>query len=329
MSVHSRYREANAEVRGSSPRRPTTSHGSGTWCGRAGKRPGKCHAACVDGIPTTVRNKAVAYGAGQWLKELPNLLSSIERDWLIKVGDPFNGATEAFVAKATLVDGTSAVLKVMVPRAGNAARNEILALRLARGEGCVQLLRADESRGALLLPRLGRSLHDLALPIRQRHEILCSTAEQVWRPAPDCGLPTGAEKCRWLVDHIKKTWSELNYPCSERAVNYAVACAERRIRAHDDERAVLVHGDVHEWNTLEAGDGLKLVAPDGLIAEAEYDMGILMREDPLELLQGDPHDRADWLALRSGLDATAIWEWGVVERVSTGLLCTCLLYTSP
>jgi streptomycin 6-kinase len=25
---------------------------------------------------------------------------------------------------------------------------------------------------------------------------------------------------------------------------------------------------------------------------------------------------------RCGLDATAIWEWGVVERVSTGLLCT-------
>jgi len=25
---------------------------------------------------------------------------------------------------------------------------------------------------------------------------------------------------------------------------------------------------------------------------------------------------------RTGLDATAIWEWGVVERVWTGLLCT-------
>ena len=31
---------------------------------------------------------------------------------------------------------------------------------------------------------------------------------------------------------------------------------------------------------------------------------------------------ARWLAARTGLDATAIWEWGVVERVSTGLLGT-------
>jgi streptomycin 6-kinase len=118
------------------------------------------------------------------------------------------------------------------------------------------------------------------------------------------------------------TWEELGRPCSERAVGHALACAARRIAAHDDERAVLVHGDVHQWNVLESGDGFKLVDPDGLLAEAEYDMGILMREDPRELPDGDAHDRARWLAWRCGLDVTAIWEWGIVERVSTGLLCT-------
>ena len=51
-------------------------------------------------------------------------------------------------------------------------------------------------------------------------------------------------------------------------------------------------------------------------------MGIVMREDPVELVRGDPHERARWLGVRTNLDATAIWEWGVVERVSTGLLCT-------
>ena len=42
-----------------------------------------------------------------------------------------------------------------------------------------------------------------------------------------------------------------------------------------------MHGDVHQWNALQAaGGGFKLVDPDGLLAEAEYDLGILMREDP-------------------------------------------------
>jgi streptomycin 6-kinase len=37
-------------------------------------------------------------------------------------------------------------------------------------------------------------------------------------------------------------------------------------------------------------------------------------------MDGDPRDRARWLADRTGTAATAVWEWGVVERVSTGLL---------
>jgi streptomycin 6-kinase len=162
----------------------------------------------------------------------------------------------------------------------------------------------------------------LQLPLPARLEILADTARRVWRPAPDLPLPTGAEKGRWLAEFTAQKWDQLGHPCSERAVDDALACAARRIAAHDDERAVLVHGDVHEWNTLEAGRAFKLVDPDGLLAEAEYDLGVIMREDPSELLDGEPTDRAHWLAARTGLDARAIWEWGVVERVSTGLLGT-------
>jgi len=273
-------------------------------------------------VPPRVRNKALAVGATRWLTDLPALVEGLERDWGMVVGRPFAGGTEAFVAEAVLDDGVPAVLKVLVPRDGEAARNEITVLRLANGDGCVRLVRDDAERGALLLERLGPSLHDLGLPIVQRHDILCSTAERLWRPAPDCGLPTGADKGRWLVEFITATWEELGRPCSERAIDHAVSCASRRIDVHDDERAVLVHGDVHEWNVLGADGGFKLIDPDGLLAEAEYDMGIVMREDPLELINGDPRARARWLALRTGLDATAIWEWGAVERVSTGLLCT-------
>jgi streptomycin 6-kinase len=276
-------------------------------------------------VPEVVRNKALACGAARWLEDLPGLVAALEADWSIAVGRTYDDATEAFVAEATaLDDGTAAVLKVLVPRDGDAAANEITVLRLTAGDGCVRLLRDDASRGAMLLERLGPSLRDLALPIEQRHEVLCATAARVWRPAPDCGLPTGADKGRWLVDHITAWWDELDHPCSERAVDHAVACADRRVAAHDDERAVLVHGDVHQWNALQAaGGGFKLVDPDGLLAEAAYDLGVIMREDPVELLADrDPHERARWLATRSGLDATAIWEWGVVERVSTGLLCT-------
>jgi streptomycin 6-kinase len=282
-------------------------------------------------VPEVVRNKALAAGAAAWLDELPGLIADLERDWDITVGRPFPGATEALVAEAS-GPGPGAVLKLMIPRPGDHARNEITVLRLAGGDGCARLLRADEARGALLIERLGPSLYDLGLPLARRLEILCATASRLWRPVPpECVLPTGAEKARWLIGYVESTWPALGRPCSERAVDYALACAARRAEAHDDERAVLVHGDVHQWNVLEAppGDehqpGFKLVDPDGLLAEAECDLGVLMREDPVELRRdpgGGPWARARWLARRCGLDATAIWEWGAVERVSTGLLCT-------
>jgi streptomycin 6-kinase len=274
-------------------------------------------------VPPAVRNKALAAGARRWLRDLPSLVAELEQEWSISVGRPYEDPTEAFVAEATLRDSTPAVLKLHIARPGEHARNEITVLELADGDGCARLLRADVTRGALLLERLGRSLHELALPMARRHEILCSAAARVWRRAPGCALPTGVDKARRLAGSIPAAWEELGRPCSERAVADALRCLARRLRAHDDERAVLVHGDVHQWNALQGrGGGFKLVDPDGLLAEAECDLGVLMREDPLELLRGDPRDRARWLAARCGLDAAAIWEWGVAERVATGLVLT-------
>lgn len=280
-------------------------------------------------VPEVVRNRAAATGAGAeaWVTGLPATVASLERDWGLVAGRPFGDSTEAYVCAVTQEDGTPAVLKIAIPRPGDAFAREATALRLAGGRGCVRLLRDDPAREALLLERLGRSLHDLGRPLEERLDVLCAAARRVWRPAAGCGLPTGRDKARWLADFVVGLWEELDRPCSERAVAHAVAAAGARERAHDDERAVLVHGDVHEWNALEADDGFRLVDPDGLLAEPELDLGVMMREDPVELLAGGPWERAHGLVARcrgdgSALDVRAVWEWGVAERVSTGLLAT-------
>jgi streptomycin 6-kinase len=272
-------------------------------------------------VPPVVQAKARQAGADAWLRGLGALVAGLAADWGLVIAEVFQDASEAFVCAVFQRDGTPAVLKVLVPRSDVATEHEATALRLAGGHGCARLLADDVARGALLLERLGRPLSALGRDVAARHEILVDAASRMWRPAAGHGLPTGAEKARWLAEFIPPLWSQLGQPCSEHAVAYALDCAGRRERAHDDERSVLVHGDVHQWNALEAGDGFKLVDPDGLLAEAEYDLGVIMREDPRDLRLDDPHERSRWLANRTGLDETAIWEWGVVERVSTGLIC--------
>lgn len=273
-------------------------------------------------VPEPVRKRAVAAGEEAWLAWLPGTVGRLEREWGFRAGRTLSGGSEALVVEVRCDDGTPAVLKLLMPRNDDSARHEFTVLELAAGTGCARLLRGDFEQSAMLLERLGMPLADLGLSRRAELAAMCDTARELWRPAAGYGLPSGADKGRWLVEFITSEWRALGQPCSEQAIDHGLACARRRIAAHDDERATLVHGDIHERNTLQAGSGFKLIDPDGLLAEPEYDLGVIIRTEPVEPRGGAPSERARWLAARTGLDATAAWEWACVERLSTALVCT-------
>jgi streptomycin 6-kinase len=163
-------------------------------------------------------------------------------------------------------------------------------------------------------------MYDLDVPRRRRHELLLDAVRKLWRPVdPDVGLQRGSAYAEYLIGRLPVVWEQSNRACSERVLADAISSAERRAAAHDDERAVLCHGDLHELNALQAGDGtFKLVDPEGVVAEREYVLGVIMRNAPGD---DDLHERADWLAAATGCDRTAIWEWGTAERVLSGLWC--------
>ena len=142
-------------------------------------------------VPDVVANAAAA---GGWLRGLPGLVAELEAEWSVSVGRPFPHSSEAFVAGATLADGTPAVLKLLVPHDGAVGRHEITMLRLSGGRGCVRLLRDDPARGALLLERLGPSLYELGRPLAEQLEVLVAVAATVWRPAAGSGLPARAAR---------------------------------------------------------------------------------------------------------------------------------------
>jgi hypothetical protein len=68
--------------------------------------------AAVAAVPDAVRAKAAAAGAAGRLADLPAIVAGLEQDREITVGAPYGDATEALVARATLADGSPAVLLV-------------------------------------------------------------------------------------------------------------------------------------------------------------------------------------------------------------------------
>jgi streptomycin 6-kinase len=270
-------------------------------------------------VPDEVRNKVVADGNAAWLDELPAVVASLTQDWGLTIGASLRGGHKALVIEATLADGPVVVLKVGVPGTRRDLTFEATALRLANGEACATLLRDDLDRHALLLEGLGAAMYDVVPDPATRHDMLCDIAARLWRPVgPDVDLPSGADMAHRYADLLPQLWEETGRACSRETVEDALGCIDRRRRSHDDRCAVLVHGDVHELNALQAADGtFKLVDPDGIRAEPEYDLGTIVRCNPDS--GDDLRARAERLAARTGLDVTAIWEWGTIHRVTSGL----------
>jgi streptomycin 6-kinase len=131
---------------------------------------------------------------------------------------------------------------------------------------------------------------------------------------------------QWHSTFIADLWEHLDRPGSQRALDKALSFAQARARAFDPELAVLVHGDAHNGNTLQdlsqTPPSFKLIDPDGLVAEPAYDLGVLMREWIDELV-ADPvrrgRERCAYLSHLTGTDTQAIWEWGFMQCMSTGL----------
>ena len=276
---------------------------------------------------TRMRAEAMDEPGRRWMAALDASMAHLEEAWDARFGAVLRGGSESLVAEATLADGRGAVVKLGLPAYGDLS-GEARVYRLAAGRGYAELLAWDPSVNALLLERLGAPLREASPTTESQLAALCRTLEDAWTALPDAeGLMTGAEKARWLKDFIEEKWSALGRPCERAARDRALSFAEEREDAFTPADAVLVHGDAHAENALLApslpGGRFKFVDPDGLHAEKACDLAVPMREYSAELLAGDTErlarERCETLAAATDVDATAIWQWGYMERVSTGL----------
>jgi streptomycin 6-kinase len=280
-------------------------------------------------VPEKVRRNAALMGdiGHAWLAELPQRITELEDRWAITIGQPARRGSEAFVAEARTSDGHDVVVKILIP-GFDPERHEMCVLRQAQGVGYARLIRCDEISNTMLLEKLGPPLHEYHLPEETKINSLCATLREAWMAAPESlVLATGAEKAAELSQVIEAYWDSLGRPCSRFTMELALSYAERRKRAFDPELAVLAHGDAHEWNALAAPrstTGFKFIDPDGAFAEPAFDLGVPMREWGNVMPESDPvqlgYRRCRLLSQCTGVEFQPIWEWGLLQCVSNGLL---------
>jgi streptomycin 6-kinase len=289
-------------------------------------------------VPDFVRRRVLHLGqrGERWLAGLPDMIAQLERAWSITVGQALAGGTGSYVAPARRAEGGDAILKIAIPEVGFA--DELRALESAQGRGYVHLLASDPEREAMLLEALGPPMASLALLPERQITLLCQLLRQAWQTPRPAGLVVTPEdeKAGQLIRLISRLWEDLGHPCSKQVVSQALLYAERRAAAFDLERCVVVHGDPHPWNALQvraprvgAEAGFVFVDPVGFLADPAYDLGVVLRDWCAQLLgtgtagaaAGLAHRYCALLNAETGVEETAIWEWGFVERVSSGLYC--------
>ena len=290
-------------------------------------------------IPTTLpvevekRLKHLGTEGAAWRASLAETIARLQHQWTLSVGKVLRGGSEALVMEAWNAPGDELVIKLLLPAIAEPGQTEALqnnerrVLQSAQGRGYVRLLDADAATGAMLMPRLGPALGQVESNSDTQQRVLCETLKKAWLgPTEGLNLQSGAQKARWLRTLIIDLAAKHAQYISAETLSIAVDFTHRRERAHDQAHKVLVHGDPHPLNALRDRDGgYVMIDPDGLYAEAEYDMGVVMREWSNELLQSATSpinlgkSRCERLARLSGTQPLAIWQWGYIERVSTGL----------
>jgi streptomycin 6-kinase len=276
---------------------------------------------------TRYRLAALGEAGRAWVAALPELLAQLERQWSITLSRAIPGGSGSYVAEVRLPDGSPAVVKVAVLEEGWA--EQVATLERAAGCGYVRLLAVDPSRRAMLTELLGRPLDRTSWSPERQLGCIADTLALAWQDAGGVLPHQGRDKASRLAALIAAAWSRLGAPVSEKVVQQALRYAERRA-AEATTDLVVVHGDPHPGNLLAvlnerpgAETGYVFVDPDGFVADRAYDLGVALRDWNRWLLGTDARRIAEGycavLAERSGVDAQRIWEWGFLERVSTGL----------
>jgi streptomycin 6-kinase len=254
--------------------------------------------------------------AAAWIRNLPKIVAKAVERWSLTLEPHFPDLKYNFVAPARLPDGTKVVLKVCYIDPEGDFYHEEAASRAFGGQATARLLESDLELGALLIERLspGTVLARLEDDDAATH-VAAGLMQRLWR-RPPAGHPFPAA-AQWIAEAC----SPAAIPGRKRQLPWAQRTLEQAAEmAAETGSALLLHGDLHQYNILAAErEPWLAIDPHGVIGDPAWELAPLL----VNCLQR--WDRADWpriilrradqLVEELSLDARRAYAWNATRAL--------------
>jgi len=265
-----------------------------------------------------IRNIRNSFGPDgeRFLSDLPALLDDAVRRWELTLGGPFL-LSYNYVTSAKRADGMDVVLKIGVPNPE--LTSEIEALRLYNGQAAVHLIDSDAEKGMLLEERLqpGTMLAEMQDDERAT-EIAAGVMQALWRPVPENKHFIYLKNWFDAFLELRQGFAGGTGPLPHKVVETAEALVADFFA--EDELPVVLHGDFHHYNVLQAGQTWLAIDPKGVIGPRGYEVGPLLTNPHWEFFHGPgagrkSERRVAILAEQLGMERGRIRGWGIAHAV--------------
>ncbi len=203
-----------------------------------------------------------------WLAQLPSMIHDLEERWSLTVGSPFDGkdVSCAWVATATLPDGTSAVLKLSMPHMEG--EDEIAGLCFWNGDPTVRVFEFDNRLGAMLLERCEPGIALRSLPEPEQDSIIAQLLNRLWR------LPESGHRFRPL-SALTAYWSEETLAFADQWTDPGLVREGLELfkeLPRTSPREALLATDLHAGNVLQAKrEPWLVIDPKPFVADLAFD----------------------------------------------------------
>ncbi len=252
------------------------------------------------------------HGGAEWLARLPRLVETCRGRWSLTLGEPYDDAMASLAIRASLPDGTPAVLKVQFP--DRECEHEAAALRLWDGVGAVRLLDHDPERWALLLERaepgtlLSRAGPEVALGV------LVGLLPRLWIPARE-PFTALADEAAWWASTLEADWEAAHRPYERALLDQALEILGSLPPTQGEQ--VLVHQDLHGDNVVAAArEPWLAIDPKPLVGEREFSVAPIVRSWELGHSKERVLGRLDRLTADLGLDRERARLWTIAQTVA-------------